>query len=162
MIADLFDFQREISFFGDVVRVENYGAVDALIQELSAESDTFLIGSLRENGAVADTPNITMTIEAEQDDSQAPVAVGSIVNGELGLAVLAAFSGQGLGQIMMDMLLNWARLQKFSSVWLEVQTDNAPAIHIYDKFGFVNVGQSEELTLPNGRVTVLQRMELSL
>jgi len=47
---------------------------------------------------------------------------------------------------------------KLEKVWLDVQTDNLVATHLYDKFDFKKVGSEVNLTLPNGRVTKLQRM----
>jgi RimJ/RimL family protein N-acetyltransferase len=158
-----FDFTQPIDFYGDVVTAQLMPQVSALTTQLMQESDTFLLASMRESAApTEDTPQITLVIMAEQGDLVAPVGLGSIVAGEIGLAILAQFHNQGLGQLLMTALINWAQQQGLSQLWLEVQTTNAPAIHIYDKLGFVKQGEPTDITLPTGRQTALQRMELAL
>jgi ribosomal protein S18 acetylase RimI-like enzyme len=63
---------------------------------------------------------------------------------------------------LMTALLDWAQANGLQQVWLDVQVDNLPARHIYEKFGFIMVGKQVNLTLPNGRQTQLQKMVLEL
>lgn len=55
----------------------------------------------------------------------------------IGMAVSEEFQGQGVGTALLTALLdladNWYALDR---VELEVYTDNEPAIHLYQKFGF--------------------------
>jgi [ribosomal protein S18]-alanine N-acetyltransferase len=53
------------------------------------------------------------------------------------IGVDPAFQGRGIGREMLSRLLE---LASDSVVFLEVRTDNAAAIGLYEKFGFVNVG----------------------
>ena len=78
------------------------------------------------------------------------------------MAILKQFHGAGLGQDLMRSLLDWAKLNGLSKVWLDVQIDNDIAVHIYQKYGFLSVDEKENFTLPNGRDTELQRMILEL
>ena len=48
-----------------------------------------------------------------------------------------AYQGQGIGKRMVAELLDRA---SGATVFLEVRTDNEPAIKLYESFGFVNVG----------------------
>jgi ribosomal-protein-alanine N-acetyltransferase len=48
-----------------------------------------------------------------------------------------AYQGQGIGRQMMNELLDYA---SDGTVFLEVRTDNEPAIALYESLGFVNVG----------------------
>ena len=48
-----------------------------------------------------------------------------------------AYHGQGIGKRMLTDLLDHA---EGGTVFLEVRTDNVPAISLYESFGFVNVG----------------------
>lgn len=158
-----FDFTQPIDFYGDIVTPQLMPQVSALTTQLMQESDTFLLASMRESETIDDgTPQITLAIMAEQGDLVAPVGLGSIVAGEIGLAILAQFHNQGLGQLLMTTLINWAQQQGLPQLWLEVQTTNAPALHIYEKLGFVKQGDPTTLILPTGRQTALQRMELTL
>lgn len=61
--------------------------------------------------------------------------------GELGVTVVKDYWGMGLGSILMDRLIEWIREQKtIRKVNLRVRADNDPAIHIYEKKGFVREG----------------------
>ena len=48
-----------------------------------------------------------------------------------------AYHGKGIGKRMLTDLLDHA---EGGTVFLEVRTDNVPAISLYESFGFVNVG----------------------
>lgn len=47
------------------------------------------------------------------------------------------FQGQGIGRRLLDDLLDFA---SGGTVFLEVRTDNEPAIGLYESVGFVNIG----------------------
>ena len=57
--------------------------------------------------------------------------------GSLGMGIDEAFHGQGIGTTMMTALIdladNWYNLRRLE---LEVYTTNAPAIRLYQRFGF--------------------------
>jgi ribosomal-protein-alanine N-acetyltransferase len=53
------------------------------------------------------------------------------------IGVDPAYQGQGIGRRMMTELLDYA---SDGTVFLEVRTDNVPAIALYESLGFVNVG----------------------
>ena len=156
-----FDMTQPITFEVEVANLVLAPQWQALIQQLMSETDTFMIGGIRDGYSrpeMVDTPAITLLLIAEQADSRLPVGMGSIDNGELGMAILKQFQGAGLGQELMNTLLDWASHVGLASVWLDVQTDNQPAVHIYRKFEFMIQGVPRQLTLPNGRETTLQRM----
>lgn len=160
-----FDMSQSIAFSLEVAGLENAAQWQALIQQLMTETDTFLIASMRDGEVVPEGnvgPAITLLLMAEQGALRLPVGIGSIENGEVGMAILSQFQGAGLGQSLMTALLDWAQANGLQQVWLDVQVDNLPARHIYEKFGFIMVGKQVNLTLPNGRQTQLQKMVLEL
>lgn len=53
------------------------------------------------------------------------------------IGVDPAYQGQGIGRRLVSELLE---LASGSVIYLEVRTDNTPAIALYKSFGFVNVG----------------------
>ena len=53
------------------------------------------------------------------------------------IGVDPAYQGRGIGRHMMTELLEYA---SDGTVFLEVRTDNEPAICLYESLGFVNVG----------------------
>jgi L-phenylalanine/L-methionine N-acetyltransferase len=65
--------------------------------------------------------------------------------GEIGMSVHDDFQGRGVGTALMaamvDLADNWLGLRRIE---LEVWTDNEPAIHLYEKFGFKIEGTARE------------------
>lgn len=60
---------------------------------------------------------------------------------ELGVSILQAYWGLGLGTILMEELLEWAEASgKIFRVELTVQAQNTRAIALYEKFGFKQEG----------------------
>ncbi|MGL5887657.1 MAG: GNAT family N-acetyltransferase [Leuconostoc suionicum] len=160
-----FDMSQPIAFSLEEASLVRAAEWQQLIQELMAETDTFLIASMRDGDEIPvknDAPAITLLLIAEQGEQSLPVGIGSIENEEIGVAILKQFHGAGLGQDLMRALLDWAKFNGLSKVWLDVQIDNDIAVHIYQKYGFLSIGEKEHFTLPNGRDTELQRMILEL
>lgn len=69
----------------------------------------------------------------------------------VGMAVRDDWQGKGVGSALMqaatelaDRWLNLTRLE------LAVYTDNAPAIHLYEKFGFVREGTLRQYAFRDG------------
>ena len=71
--------------------------------------------------------------------------------GSIGMAVHDALQGQGVGSALMaamiDLADNWLGLHRIE---LTVYVDNAPAIHLYEKFGFVIEGTARAFALRGG------------
>lgn len=69
----------------------------------------------------------------------------------LGMAVHDDFQGLGVGSALLraaiDLADNWLGLRRLE---LTVYIDNAPAIHLYEKFGFVREGTLRKYALRNG------------
>lgn len=71
--------------------------------------------------------------------------------GNIGMGVHDDFQGRGVGTALMmagiDLADNWLGLHRIE---LSVYTDNAPAIHLYEKFGFVTEGTARRYALRHG------------
>jgi ribosomal protein S18 acetylase RimI-like enzyme len=59
---------------------------------------------------------------------------------ELTIAVVPSRRGRGLGEQLLEALLERARQDRFAAVSLSVEPDN-PALHLYEKHGFSKVGE---------------------
>jgi ribosomal-protein-alanine N-acetyltransferase len=55
------------------------------------------------------------------------------------VAVAPTCQGQGLGGILVDALIDQARLRSASTLLLEVRADNEPAIRLYSRLGFERI-----------------------
>lgn len=57
--------------------------------------------------------------------------------GDIFIAVKQAYWGYGLGSLLMEMALDWAKhTPMIHRLELTVQVRNSRAIHLYEKFGF--------------------------
>jgi RimJ/RimL family protein N-acetyltransferase len=62
-------------------------------------------------------------------------------SGEFGLSVCQAYWGLGIGALMLDALVDWARATGIvTKINLRVRTDNSRAIQLYRRKGFVIEG----------------------
>lgn len=61
---------------------------------------------------------------------------------ELGMAIVSAYRGQGVGGKLMHELIQQARIDGFASLSLSVDPSNEAAVHMYEKLGFVFCGVS--------------------
>lgn len=71
---------------------------------------------------------------------------------KLNIFVHPGFQRQGIGQTMMEYLLNWAKQAPgVEKIELLVRTTNKPAIALYEKIGFFEEGRfKKRLKLPDG------------
>ena len=60
--------------------------------------------------------------------------------GSLGMGVLAAYRGQGIGKALISAALQKARAKGLTRIELTVRENNKAAIALYKKFGFVEEG----------------------
>lgn len=61
--------------------------------------------------------------------------------GEFGITVRKSYWGLGIGSILMEALISWAKSTKtIRKINLRVRTDNKKAIKLYEKFGFEREG----------------------
>lgn len=60
--------------------------------------------------------------------------------GRLGMGVLKGYRGQGIGTKLMERTITEAKERGIERVELEVYASNAPAINLYEKWGFNHEG----------------------
>lgn len=60
--------------------------------------------------------------------------------GTLGMGVIAPYRGKGIGSRLLEACLAHAPKSKLEKVELSVYTNNAPAIALYRKHGFAEIG----------------------
>ena len=71
--------------------------------------------------------------------------------GVLGVGVLPAFRGRGLGAALMRAALQAAQGRGYVRIELTVRANNARAIALYEKFGFTREGICRDAILVDGR-----------
>jgi putative acetyltransferase len=79
--------------------------------------------------------------------------------GQIGMAVRDDVQGQGIGTALMqaavDVADNWLNLRRLE---LEVYTDNAAAVRLYQKFGFGIEGTEKQFAYRAGQYVDVHRM----
>jgi ribosomal protein S18 acetylase RimI-like enzyme len=76
-----------------------------------------------------------------EDHDAGPVATTLCVHdndlaGILSLSVAREFRRKGFGVEILTSALRWARMRRAKTAWLQVEASNAPALALYDRFGF--------------------------
>ncbi len=70
---------------------------------------------------------------------------------EIGIAICKYYWGIGIGKFMFEELIRIAKEQDIKQLELEVIKDNERAVKLYEKFGFVKVGEKpNSLCLKDG------------
>ena len=70
--------------------------------------------------------------------------------GTLGMGIVPAYRGRGIGLRLIRATLARARVAGFVRVELDVHADNARAIALYEKVGFVREGVARDAVLVDG------------
>lgn len=81
---------------------------------------------------------------------------------ELAISVLKTEWGQGIGSRIMEALIAYAGNNGIEILNLEVRSDNAGAIHLYEKFGFRHIGTSPAFFKIGGQYADFELMYLDL
>ena len=95
---------------------------------------------------VTDTDGVTSAGDATAAQAIADLQIESEVR-TIGLD--PAVQGKGWGRVLLEGILQWADAA-VASVYLEVRTDNAPAIGLYQREGFVTLATRANYYQPSG------------
>lgn len=81
--------------------------------------------------------------------------------GEFGMSSTKQWRGRGVGTRLLERLLEWAREQHLRRVELRVLSNNAGAIRLYERFGFVTEGrQTDAVRVDDGYVDIIFMVKL--
>ena len=78
----------------------------------------------------------------------------------MNVAVAPAFRRQGIGEGLMVALMDALRDKGMESLTLEVRASNSPAIALYDRLGFTEVGRRPNYYTDPGEDALIMRKEL--
>ena len=62
-------------------------------------------------------------------------------SGEFGMGVLKDYWGNGVGSLLLQSLIDWAKENQILKINLKVVSTNGRAIRLYEKFGFIYEGK---------------------
>lgn len=87
----------------------------------------------------------------------------AVHNADLGISVLKQYWGQGIGNKLLQLLIDECRTQGvIRNINLIVRSDNQPAINLYEKFNFKYIGTYTNSTLIDGKYYDTNIMKLDL
>lgn len=73
-------------------------------------------------------------------------------NVNLGISILKEYWDKGLGTILLEHVVNYARITgKIKNIYLEVREDNLYAIKLYEKIGFKRIAMIPDKLYVNGK-----------
>ena len=141
----------------------------AYIHRLDAEPDSMLPRAPGEFLMTADQERALLSEYAASDNAVYLIAeadgriVGSLSctggkrqalrhNASLGMSVAREWRNKGVGTALLGRLIEWAEgTDIIRRLELEVYAHNAPALHLYRKFGFVEEGRRRSAYFQHGR-----------
>lgn len=159
--------KRNIVITGDV---KGEGMLDIIIREAKAEDAEDLLKYMKKIGGETNnltygSEGMSITIEQEadflegiEDDPHSVFycawkeneLIGTVnLSGlprrmshraEMGISVLKAEWNSGVGSMLMQHLIEYAKNNGVEIINLEVRSDNLAAIHLYEKYGFIKTG----------------------
>ena len=103
---------------------DNFWNYDILKQELECSNSHFVIAE-NENNEIVGFAGLKVIVD-EAD----------IMN----IVVKKSFRHNGIGSILLDNLISYAKDNNLKTITLEVNEHNLSAIHLYDKFNFDHIG----------------------
>ncbi|MGL4668203.1 MAG: ribosomal protein S18-alanine N-acetyltransferase [Saezia sp.] len=69
----------------------------------------------------------------------------------LNINIAPSYQKQGYARLLLEYLKLWAMSEQMPWIWLEVRQSNSRALHLYEQFGFKQVGQRKNYyALKNG------------
>ena len=89
---------------------------------------------------VLDDPRETMFVAVAGDEIVGNASVEWAGVSDIGMALLPAWRGKGLGSALLEALISWAEEHGSHKVELRVWPHNDAAIALYEKFGFEREG----------------------
>ena len=102
---------------------DNFWKLDVLKSELESPSSYYFV--IKNNEEIVGFAGIKVILdEADIMD----------------IVIKKSYRGNGLGKLLMEYLISFARSLKLLSLTLEVREDNYSAIALYTKLGFIKVG----------------------
>ena len=138
-------------------RAEDAKAVLAYLKRIGGESDNLTFDS---NGLPITEEQEASFLERVHNDPKSIQLIalknGSIIadgsisafprrmshRADLGISVVREEWNHGIGSMLMERLIDFARNSGIELINLEVRADNDNAIHLYEKYGFRSIGTS--------------------
>lgn len=155
--SDIIDFTKicgsetdNLSFDGDGISITVEQEMAYLNSIEKSTSNIFLIA--RDGNEIVGTGNYYVFPKKRMSH-----------RGEFGISVKKSHWNQGIGSMLLKEIIVFAKkYAKSEIISLEVRSDNNAAIHLYEKFGFINIGTFKGYFKINGELVDFDIMQLIL
>ena len=116
---------------------------------------------------MADQAGALIYLAFNQQDLVASVSLNPLPGrmghrAEISLSILKDYWGQGLGSLLLEKALAYARNQGLEFIDLDVATDNTRALRLYEKFAFKKIARMKDYFKIHGNYKDFYRMTLDL
>ena len=102
---------------------DNFWSYNVLKQELENKNTTYIVA--KENDEIIGFAGLSTCLDE--------ATLNNIV-------VKKSYRNRGIGGELLESLIEFCSELRMKTFTLEVDTENEPAIHLYEKFGFKNLG----------------------
>ncbi len=139
-----------------VAKITDAGAIISLLEELKVASDNMIysgdelaVNVEQEQKIIkwfATNPNSEMLVAEVDCQIIALITIEGESyrrvkhNAELALVIKSEFWGQGIGNVLLNEAIAYAKALGKTNLQIRVKADNDPAINLYHKCGFYQVG----------------------
>jgi ribosomal protein S18 acetylase RimI-like enzyme len=133
----------------------------ATVEEFSMEQSQIFLQHIIDNS----WPQVVAEIDRKivgWCDIIPKTTIGFTHVGHLGMGVRQGYRGKGIGRRLLVDCLSLARMAGIERVELEVFSDNAAAIYLYERHGFTLEGRKTHARKLEGKYQDVQLMALSL
>ena len=134
---------------------EDAGEILSFLKQIGGESDNLSFGGEGLGFSMEDEESYLFKIQSSQDDimlvakcddkivgtaslNRLPRRMGH--RGDFSVSVLKSYWNMGIGSRLISAILDFAKENHFEIIDLQVRSDNAGAIHLYEKYGFEKIG----------------------
>jgi len=151
--AELIEYIRQIGAETDNL---SFGA-EGLPFDVASEAD-YLRSQMDSADSVSYLARIDGRIVGDAGIERLPRRMGH--RGDLGISVLKSEWGKGIGSMLMEKIIRFAAENDFDMIDLEVRSDNARAISLYERYGFRKICRYPAFFKIDGRYIDFDLMNL--
>ena len=117
-----------LTFGADGIPISE-AAEQPMLAEMQEDPKSIMLGVFREDELIANGSIHSMPRRMSH-------------RAELGITVIRDEWNKGIGSILMEKLIEFAKDAGIEILNLEVRADNTNAVHLYEKYGFRHIGTS--------------------
>ena len=121
---------------------DDFWSFSTLKEELANENSSYIIGKI--NNEIIGFAGLKIIFD------QADI---------MNIVIKKTYRNQGIGTLLLENLILLAKDLNISTLFLEVNEQNKPAIHLYEKLGFKKLGVRKKYYNNNNRIIIQKNLK---